>query len=99
VLWGKGIPFDYDAVKGTVNRSPLLVLHWLVVVVRGEVTEDGGKPALRALETNELFLLEDDRQDRPGDPTPLAKLLAAAGSGRKAVLVTGKIEPLRAPKS
>jgi hypothetical protein len=99
VLWGKGIPFDYDAVKGTVNRSPLLVLRWLVLVVRGEVIEDDGKPALRALETNELFLLEGDRQDHPGVPTPLAKLLATAGSGRKAVLVTGKIEPLRGPKS
>jgi hypothetical protein len=82
-----------------VNRSPLLVLHWLVLVVKGNVTEDEGRPALRVLETNELFLLADGRKDRSGVPTPLAKLLAATGSGSKAVLVTGRIEPLRGPRS
>jgi hypothetical protein len=98
VLWGKGIPFDYDAVKRSVNRSPLLVFRWLLLVVRGEVTDCDGEPALRVTGTNELFLLESDPKDDPRVQTPLAKLLAAA-TGGKTVVVTGKIEPLRRPKS
>jgi hypothetical protein len=98
VLWGKGIPFDYDAVKRTVNRSPLLVLRWLRLVVRGEVIDCDGELALRVIGTNELFLLESDRKDDPRVQTPLAKLLAAA-TGGKAVVVTGKIEPLQRPES
>jgi len=98
VLWGKGIPFDYDAVKRSVNRSPILVFRWLLLVVRGEVTECDGEPALRVTGTNELFLLESNRKDDPRVQTPLAKLLAAA-TGGKTVVVTGKIEPLQRPKS
>jgi hypothetical protein len=98
VLWGKGIPFDYDAVKRSVNRSPLLVFRWLLLVVRGEVTDCDGEPVLRVTGTNELFLLESDPKDDPRMQTPLAKLLAAA-TGGKTVVVTGKIEPLRRPKS
>jgi len=98
VLWGKGIPFDYDSVIRTVNRSPILVFRWLLLVVRGEVTECDGEPALRVTGTNELFLLKSDRKEDPGLQSPFAKLLAAA-TGGKAVVVTGKIEPLRRPKS
>ncbi len=97
VLWGKGIPFDYDAVRRSVNRSPLLVLRGISLVARGEVTECDGEPALRVTGTNELFLLESDRKEVPGPQSPLEKLLAAA-AGRKEFVVTGKIEPLRRPK-
>ena len=89
--WKKAAKFDYDALKKTVNRSADLTFRAVILTARGELAEHEGRPALNVIGTNELFLLADDGKEKANGETPLAKLLSAAKSGRKVVIVTGQM--------
>lgn len=93
--WKKGARFDYAALKKTVNKSADLTFRSLILIARGEVTQQEGQPALRVTETNELFLLADD--GKKGAESPLRRLLAAVKSDGEVVTVTGRVQ--EPPKS
>lgn len=87
--WKKGVRFNYDAIKKAVGKSADLTFRAVSITADGQVTEHERKTALKVTGTNELFLLAGD--NKVGGDGAQAKLQAAARSGRKAIIVTGKV--------
>jgi hypothetical protein len=100
VVWGKGRPFQYAAVKKSINGSANLIFRGLSLTARGEVTEEDGQRVLRVTGTNERFVLTEALARPAGRGAPSASSSDALPAAGQTILVIGRLsEPKHRPST